>query len=127
LPSERAASQSDSSTTPTKHKNDQFAIDPPRNVQSILLQSPPPVKVAPAGHRLGRVPLQPALAGGHKRAKAAHDHQQCRAPEVGDAPAGRRCQAGEQSNQDQGVTLHDTHRARLQAHHMLQVHAICKQ
>ncbi len=35
----------DNSPNPTKARNDQLAIEPPKNIQSTILQSPPPLKI----------------------------------------------------------------------------------
>jgi len=80
------------------------------------------VKVAPAVDHLGRVPLQPALAGRREGAKTGRQcHQQtCRSqgPTL-HAPTDQ----GQHHQADQGITLHDAHGARVQAHHMLQIEA----
>ena len=43
----------------TKHTNDQLAIEPPRNVQSILVQSPLPLKIMGTARLSGKVSIIP--------------------------------------------------------------------
>ncbi|KAF5302497.1 hypothetical protein FQA39_LY19061 [Lamprigera yunnana] len=82
------------------------------------------VEVAPASRKLRRVPLQPALAGGGKGAKAAKQHGQP-GKALPPACAGwpEACQQGKHAHGDQAVALHDAHGARLQLQRVLQVQA----
>lgn len=58
-PKERLTNQADTSTMAAKHRNDQFAIDPPRKVQSIAVQSPPPLKIIGIARFSGKVSIIP--------------------------------------------------------------------
>ena len=44
---------------PQKNKNDQLAIEPPRNVQSTLVQSPLPLKIIGMARCRGKVSIMP--------------------------------------------------------------------
>ena len=44
---------------PQKHKNDQLAMDPPKKVQSILVQSPEPLNIIGNTFCSGNVSIMP--------------------------------------------------------------------
>jgi hypothetical protein len=55
----RQAVTSASTAMPTKHTNDQLAMEPPKNVQSTWLQSPPPLKIIGIARLRGKVSIIP--------------------------------------------------------------------
>ena len=55
----RTISTTNPMKTPTKHTNDQLAIEPPRKVQSILVQSPLPLKIMGMARCRGKFSTMP--------------------------------------------------------------------
>ncbi len=55
----RTISTKNPMATPTKHTNDQLAMEPPRKVQSILVQSPLPLKIMGMARCRGKFSTMP--------------------------------------------------------------------
>ena len=107
--------------TPENQTKDQLAREPPRKVQSTLVQSPLPLKIIGKARLSGRIPLQIALPGRHVSACHRQHHHQACAPDMRAFIAASPRKTCTCSYKNKSIPLHNTHRARVQAHHILQI------